>query len=119
MSKRRLGKRPDGFDRIKASPDLFPNEGPCDITEAYDQLSRNAFAVWIRLSVAEQEELRSGRTNLAERIGYSTRQCNEVLRELDRKGFITFLPEGPWRRTTIVVTRKPLLQRGHGFVRFS
>jgi len=118
MTRRRI-KRPDGHERFKASPDMYPDEGPCPIADGYAQLSRKAFAVWIRLSVAEPDELRAGRTNVSALLGYSKRQGDEVLRELERNGFIAFLPDGPWKRTTIVVARKPLLQRGHGFARFS
>lgn len=119
MSRRRIGKRPDGHERFKAVPDLYPNEGPCPLIDAYNQLTRKAFAVWIRLSLASPEELHAGRTKVALMLGYSKRQGDEVLRELERSGFIAFLPEGPWQRTTIVVARKPLIQRGHGFARFS
>lgn len=119
MNRRRIGKRPDGQERFKASPDLYPDEGPCPIADAYGQLTRKAFAIWIRLSVAEPDELRAGRARVSRLLGYSKRQGDEVLRELERCGFITFLPEGPWQRTTIVVVRKPLLQRGHGFARFA
>lgn len=118
MTRRRIGKRPDGHERAKAAPDLFPDEGPCPIADAYDQLTRRAFAVWIRLSVAEPDDLRAGRARLSDLLGYSRRQGDECLRELERKGFITFLPDGPWKRTSIVVARKPLLQRGHSFARF-
>jgi len=115
----KLGKKVDRKERIKAVPSVYPNEGPCGLVEAYEQLSRPAFSVWIRLSVADPHELRQGRARLSRFLGYSRRQGDELLRELERTGFITFLPHGPWRRTVIVIVRKPLLERGHGFARFS
>lgn len=118
MARRRI-KPPDGVKRRKATPDLYPDEGPCDIAEAYDQLSRGAFAAWIRMCVAERDDLRQGREHLAEVLGYSKRQSDELIRELERSGFIATLPEGPWRRTVITIVRRPLLQRGNRFTRFS
>ncbi len=117
--RRRLGKRVDHKERTKAVPATYPNEGPCGLAEAYEQLTRAAFAVWIRMSVAERSELRMGRGKLSRLLGYSRRQGDEVLRELERKGFVAFIPHGPWRRTIVVVVRKPLLERGHGFTRFA
>jgi hypothetical protein len=120
--RRRLGKRrplESKRERTKASPILFPDEGPCGLAEAYDQLTRGAFAIWIRMAVAERRELRVGRAKLSLMLGYSRRQGDELLRELERKGFVAFLPHGPWRRTVVVLTRRPLLERGHSFTRFA
>lgn len=119
MFRRRLGKRVDRTERKKARPVLFPDEGPCSIPEAYKTLSRPAFAIWIRMSVAERDELRAGRCKMVESLGYSRRQGYELFRELERKGFVRFLPgSSPWRKSVIVIVRKPLLEAGHGFTRF-
>lgn len=120
--RRRLGKRrplEGKRERTKAAPVLFPDEGPCGLAEAYDQLTRGAFAIWIRMAVAERRELRVGRAKLSLMLGYSRRQGDELLRELERKGFVAFIPHGPWRRTVVVLVRRPLLERGHSFTRFA
>jgi hypothetical protein len=119
MFRRRLGKKVDRKERKKAAPEQYPDEGPCPLAEAYGQLSRPAFAIWIRMSVAPRAELRIGRAKLSRLLGYSRRQGDELLRELERKGFVTFIAHGPYRRTVVVITRKPLLEQGHSFTRFS
>lgn len=119
MFRRRLGKKVDRKERQKAAPERYPDEGPCSLSAAYAQLSRPAFAIWIRMSVAERGDLRVGRAKLSRMLGYSRRQGDELLRELERKGFVAFIPHGPYRRTVIVIVRKPLLEQGHGFTRFS
>lgn len=119
MFRRRLGKKVDRKERQKAVPDRYPNEGPCPLAEAYEQLSRPAFAIWIRMSVAPRADLRMGRAKLSSLLGYSRRQGDELLRELDRKGFVACIAHGPYRRTVIVIVRKPLLEQGHSFTRFS
>jgi hypothetical protein len=120
--RRRLGKRralEAKRERMKALPERYPNEGPCGLAEAYDQLTKPAFAIWIRMAVAERPELRAGRAKLSRLLGYSRRQGDELLRELERKGFVAFIPHGPWRRTVVVLVRRPLLERGHSFTRFA
>ena len=117
--RRRLGKRIDRKERKKASPLLYPDEGPCGLADAYAQLSHQAFAVWVRLAVAERSALRMGRARLSKLLGYSRRQGDQVMRELELKGFIAFVPHGPWRKTIVVIVRKPLLETGHSFARLA
>lgn len=119
MFRRRLGKRIDRKERKRATPEFYPDEGPCPLAQAYEELTRSAFAIWIRMSVAGKGELRMGRGKLSRMLGYSRRQGDELLRELERKGFVAFIPHGPYRRTVVVVVRRPLLEHGHGFARFS
>ncbi len=116
----RLGKRTrKGDERYKAVPDQYPNEGPIDLSVGYDELPRAAFAVWVRLAVATDEDLRGGRRHVAGVLGYSQRRSNEVLLQLERRGYISFIPNGPWQPTTIVIERKPEVRRGCRVVRSS
>jgi hypothetical protein len=117
--RRHLGRKVDRKERKKALPEMFPGEGPCSLIEAYEELSRPAFAIWIRMAVAEHDDLRAGRTKLTALLGYSRRQGNELLKELERKGFVTFLPGGRWRKTIVVIARRPLLAAGNFFTRFA
>ena len=120
MARSSLGKkRRKGDERFKATPEKFPDEGPVEISAAYDVLSRRAFAVWLRLAVASREDLHGGRGHLAQLLGYSQRRCNEVLLELERNGYVSFVPNGPWQPTTVVIERTPGIRRGSRFVRFS
>lgn len=113
-----LGKKQNKGERCKAIPETYTEEGPIDIIDAYQELSKSAFAVWIRLSVSSQEQLGSGRKNLSKILGYSYNRSNAVLYELEKKGFVVYLPGGPWKKTKFKVIRKPLLRRGHGFVKW-
>lgn len=113
-----LGKKKKKRERFKALPSVYVGEGPADIGDAYNELSRSAFAVWIKLSVVSDEDLHGGRQHLSGLCGYSERRFNEVLLELERSGYITFLPNGPYQPTTISISRKPLLKQGDKFTRF-
>lgn len=73
-----LGTKIDGEDR------------PATIQEAYNELSQEAFAVWMRLLVAKDTELSKGRGALADLLGYSEGRSNAILRELKHKGYIEF-----------------------------
>ena len=122
MRRRRLGRRrplEDKHERKKAVPSFYPDEGPCPLIEAYESLTRGAFAIWIRMSAASRGELRMGRSKLSRMLGYSRRQGDELLRELERKGFVAFVPHGPYQSTTVVIMRRPLLDEGHGFTRLA
>lgn len=103
--------------RARATDDAYPGEGPCFIADGYAELTRSAFAVWVRLAVAEDEQLHAGRGELAKVLGYSRRQCNQLLRELELKGFIAPISDGPWQRTTVVLLRRPMISRGDRFMR--
>ena len=116
----RLGKKTrKGNERFKAVPDVYPGEGPIELAEGYETLSRAAFAVWLRLAVADDDDLHGGRGHIASMLGYSPRRSNEVLLQLERAGYISFIPNGPWQPTTIVIERRPAVRRGSRVVRYA
>ncbi len=120
MARSVLGKKTrKGNERFKATPDRYPDEGPVELSVAFDELPRHAFAVWIRLAIASKEDLHAGRSHLARMCGYSGRRFNDILLTLERRGFIRFIPSGPYRPTTVVIQRRPGLRTPHRFVRFS
>lgn len=98
----------------------------CDVTkkainlaEAYDALSQEAFAVWMRLHVASDDEMKH-RGKIARMLGYSEARSNSILRELRLAGYVTFTP-GPYSGapTTINLERRCKLGKRSRFVRLS
>lgn len=81
--------------KSKALPGAFPNDGTATIDQAYDELTRSAFAVWIRLMTERPETLKMGKAKLAALLGYSPRRSDEVLTELARKGYISVIKTRP------------------------
>lgn len=63
------------------------------------------------------DELKAGRHPLAATLGYSPRRSNDVLRELDRKGYISFIRNGAWRATEVVIERKAIIPARGRFIR--
>lgn len=106
-------------NRSKATRELFPWEGPADIETACDELSPPALSVWLRLISFEPKKLKSGRMSIAVGLGYSERRSNQILRELERKNYISFIPHGSGKPTEIVVERKLLIKSNYSVVRMS
>lgn len=89
------------------------------IPEAYGELSQEAFAVWIRLMIASDDELSRGRGWIAANLlNYSEPRANTILRELKRKGYVEFKPD-PGRATTIIIKRRAKIVGRNRFVRLS
>lgn len=80
------------------------------IKEAYDELSQEAFAVWMRLLVTLDSELARGRAHLAATLGYSEGRSNAILRELRHKCYIKFVKAARiGQPTTIQIQRRALI----------
>lgn len=103
--------------RRKPAVEDYPNDGPITIAGAYSELSAPAFGAWLRLLVEDVETLRRGRSACARILGKSVRRSNEILMELNRKGYVEFARGGPSRPTAIVINRRPLISARSGFVR--
>ncbi|MGW8177454.1 MAG: hypothetical protein ACWGQW_01440, partial [bacterium] len=76
------------------------------LDEAYDTLSQEAFAIWIRLHLFTDEQLNSGRVYIASRTGYSESRINAILRELKLAGYLRFQPSDRPGHTTIITFAK-------------
>ncbi len=115
-----LGKRRSNKTRkCKALPENYPDQGPAKLDEAYGDLTRAAFATWIRLMVEprENETLKKGRGKVARMLGYSQRRSNEVLLELSRKGYVSFIFNGSGKPTEVVIERRAMISSRGNFVR--
>ncbi len=88
------------------------------IVEAYDKLSQEAFAVWIRLHVVSDKQLKAGRSKIAHVLGYSEARSDAVLRELKLAGYITFQPGNrPATPTAITIHKRCKISGRNHFVR--
>lgn len=86
------------------------------IAEAYDELTRNAFAIWIRMHTMTPNQLAMGRAKIAKVFGYSPDRNNVVMRELFHKGYIVFEPRGVGKPTTIHLTKRASIRGSAYFV---
>lgn len=105
-------------NRLKATAADFFGEGPVAIDTAYRELSHHAFAVWIKLMVSSDEELRVGRRALAKFLGYGQHRSNAVLLELKNKGYVSWIVR-PGLPSEVVVMRRAKLPARSRFIRIS
>jgi len=106
-------------DKQKGTPAAFLGFGPARIELAYKDLTNAAFAVWMRLVVADESDLKSGRAHIASLLGRSQRTSDRWLHELRRKGYISFIRKGSFRPTEIIIERQPLISARGRFLRIS
>jgi len=92
--------------KSKAHPREYQGDGPVSIPTAYCELSKRAFAVWVRLMAESPEVLLTGRHRLAELLSYSQRRFSEVLLELVRKGYVGVIPPERVGLVTQIVLRR-------------
>jgi hypothetical protein len=112
-----LGQNKKGTKRRRSR--FHPSEyrgGPVYTEEAYGELSRSAFAVWIRLMTLTGDQLREGIGSVSRRLGYSPKGGRAVLSELELAGYVGFVNEGT--RQHVVLLRKAMVElRGTSFIR--
>lgn len=107
--------------RSKAHPDRYQGEGPVTIAQAYEELSKEAFATWMRLQVEPATTLSAGREAIAAALGITSRSLNTHLAELRRVGYVRTLREYSGRvgPATLLIERRALIRASDGFVRLS
>lgn len=90
------------------------------IEEAYQELSQEAFACWVRLMVATAEELGAGRGTIARLLNYSEGRSNAILRELKLKQYLRLEPGAyPGLPTSVVIVKRCKLVGRNHFVKLS
>lgn len=90
------------------------------IDEAYCDLTREAFAVWVRMSVDSKKVLEhSGVATLAERYRYKRRGFFDILRQLRNKGYVRFNTPPRGEIVSVFIERRPLLVGADHFVKLS
>lgn len=95
------------------------DKGGQTINEAFDELSQEAFAFWIRMMTMEDEDF-VGRRTIARKFKVSEGRSNVVLRELKNCGYLRFEP-GPRRgtQTQIVLMKRVILVGRDRFIKLS
>lgn len=90
------------------------------IADAYAELSKEAFSVWIRMAVESDRILAGGLGRMAETFGYRERGFREILRQLRNAGYIriTTPPHGGIP-APLHISRRPLLVGHDRFVKLS
>lgn len=88
---------------------------------AYDDLTRQAFAVWVRMMVEPESALNGlGVEGLARKFSYKQRAFFEVLRQLRDKGYIRIVSAArPGKPAAILIAKRPLLVGRDHFVKLS
>jgi hypothetical protein len=105
------------IQRKKATREDYPGEGPVEIADAYRELSRPAFAFWVRLQVAESKELVGGRKKLAKKLKISVRRMRRWTIELESKGYITSARYRP-APEKFLIKRRGIIRAKHEFQRY-
>lgn len=106
---------------MKQNDGLEPfDNGGITIEKAYEELSQEAFAVFMRMMVTKPSQLKKGRNKLAILLGYSEGRCNVILRELKNKGYITLI-KGPYpgTPTTLKLAKRVILSGPSNFIKLS
>lgn len=90
------------------------------LPEAYRELTKTAFAVWVLLHTMTEAELSAGRKVIASALGKTTSSANDVFRELRRKGFVGIVRSDEDRRLAkITLKRRAILKGTDRFIKLS
>jgi hypothetical protein len=93
-----------------------PETVPQNITEAYEELTPQAFAAWIRLASAKPEQIKN-RELAAKLLNYSVSQVTIIARELTALKYVMKYRTNPINRETgWLVIKKPTASAANGFV---
>ena len=103
--------------------DIVPNLGPTErpdgisIEEAFNELSQEAFAIWVRLMTVPQSEMRLGRKHLSGLLRINRHSMNRYLRELRNNGYIRLVRQ-PGLCTEVILTRAVAMSFPNHFIAF-
>jgi hypothetical protein len=103
----------------KATLSEYPEIGHVTVEQAHRELTPSAFSFWMRI-MGEADALRQGRRAVSRLTRYSFRRAEEILLELARKRYVTFVPlrEGS-RRDAIIIQRRLIVGANSGVIRIS
>lgn len=77
------------------------------VPEAYEELSQEAFALWLRLHHCTDDQLQAGRASLAREVfKISETRANVLLRELRLKGYIAIHSQGAPLPSSVSLLRR-------------
>jgi len=91
-----------------------------ELIDAYDDLTQEAFAVWIRLHMFTAEDMAKGRKKSAQVVHYSEARFNVILRELAGGKYVRVIRGSrPGKPSTIEMLKICKVSNPHRFVRLS
>lgn len=82
------------------------------IEQAYDELSREAFAVWMRLMIMSNKDLQRGKKYLSKLCNYSLNRFYAIMKELYNKTYVSYVKTSRLGSAHIVVLKKRALIEG-------
>lgn len=90
------------------------------IQEGYTELTKPAFAVWIRLMIEPERILEGGVERLGRALGYRRRGFFQVMQELRNKGYVRVIA-GPCPRipSMVKIQRRAMLVGRDHFIKLS
>lgn len=89
------------------------------IVDAYNELSRTAFALWIRMCVHPTHELEKlGMYKLAKKFGYTRRTFYEQVQVLRNAGYVRYATTHG-RAAQIRIAKRPMLIGVDQFIKLS
>lgn len=96
-----------------------PAEG-ITLADAYQDLTREAFAVWVRMMVEPETVLEgTGINKLSKTFQYGRRSFWTILQQLRNKGYIRFATPAPGSPAAIHITKRPMLVGRDHFLKLS
>jgi hypothetical protein len=105
------------IDRHKATSISFPGFGPATVAEAVIDLTKPGFVLWVWMCNLKADTLKLGRRRISQLFGCSKDRLDELLLELRRKGYISYIHNGPYKKSTIKIERKLKVRLGESIVR--
>jgi len=88
------------------------------VEQAFDELSQEAFAVWIRLHVATEDQLCEGKRALGWMCNYSTGRFYKIMKELYCKDYVRYIkPDALGQPHTVVLHKRAMIGGKNHFVR--
>jgi hypothetical protein len=91
---------------------------PIAINDAFNELTKTEFAVWIRLCTMSPNQQAIGRNKLYRILNYQVqRPSDTILRQLSDKGYILFEPKGIGKPTAVLIVKRPRISSTHLFVK--
>lgn len=90
---------------------------PFPLDDAWGELGRDAFAVWVRLMLVPSRKLCGGRNVLAEHLQMAPRTLSRFLYELRNKGYLRLIRSHESGRLEVHILRRALIVGPTAFVR--
>lgn len=91
---------------------------PVSLETAFEELSVQAFACWIRIMTIPGWELTLGRNHIADKLSISVRRLSRYLHELSDKGYLRMIKR-PGLPTHLFIVLAPILIAPNHFISFS